>query len=235
MNAINSPAKQKATYVIEGDITSYFDNVNHRKLLGKLWKMGVKDKRIIAIIKEMLEAGYFESEFFQTDRGTPQGGILSPFLTNIYLNSFDWMIGRMYQEPKERKCKTVNKDRERLARNGEQPKYLTRYADDWVILTTTDQEAERLLVRLQRYFKHKLKLELSKEKTVITKMGDEPVRFLGFELRMESPRKTPENAHKRNAVCKPYPDREKMKRFNKIIGDEITKLLLLPTECCSSD
>jgi group II intron reverse transcriptase/maturase len=230
MNVINSPTKQKATYAIEGDIKAYFDNVNHRKLLGKLWKMGIKDKRILAIIKEMLKAGYFELEFFQTDKGTPQGGILSPLLANVYLNAFDWMIGRMYQEPRERKCKTVNKDRERLARNGEQPKYLTRYADDWIITTTTDQEAKRLLTRLERYFKHKLKLELSKEKTVITNMNDNPVRFLGFELRMERPRTTPERKDIKNVVCKPYPEREKVKRFRDLIGDQIAKLLLLPTE-----
>jgi retron-type reverse transcriptase len=84
-------------YVIEGDIKGCFDNINHHILLNKCYRIGVHGKRILMIIKQMLKAGYIESDFRHlTETGTPQGGIISPILANIYLNNFDWTIGRMY-------------------------------------------------------------------------------------------------------------------------------------------
>lgn len=125
-NIVSMRSNDKPVYVIEGDIKAYFDNINHRKLLKKLWNMGIHDKRVLAIIKEMLKAGYMEKElFYDTEVGTIQGGIISPMLANIYLNSFDWSIGRMYHRP-EQTCKTIDKDRGRLKRQGITPKYLIR-------------------------------------------------------------------------------------------------------------
>ena len=152
-NIVSIRSKDKPIYAIEGDIKGYFDNINHRKLLNKLWNIGIHDKRVLAIIKEMLRAGYMEENlFYDTELGTVQGGIISPLLANIYLNSFDWTIGRLYHRPTQ-KCKTSDSDRRRLKREGIIPKYLIRYADDWTLLTTTKQEAIRLLKYLNKYFK----------------------------------------------------------------------------------
>ncbi len=127
---INGSKKNKPIHTIEGDIRGYFDNINHKILLKKLWRIGVHDKRIIAIIKEMLTAGYIESDLHHnTDTGTIQGGIISPLLANIYLNSFDWMLGKMYHHPKQT-CKYLESDRRRMKNQGVLPKFLIRYCDD---------------------------------------------------------------------------------------------------------
>jgi group II intron reverse transcriptase/maturase len=90
VSKVNVNSKVKPTYIIEGDIKSFFDNINHRILLKKLWKMGVRDKKILAILKKMLEAGYLEeNSFYSTEMGTVQGGVISPLLANVYLNDFD--------------------------------------------------------------------------------------------------------------------------------------------------
>lgn len=210
---ISTCKKNKPVFAIEGDIKGFFDNVNHKILLDKLFKIGVYDKRVIMVIKKMLEAGYFEDKkVHQTILGTPQGGILSPLLANVYLNDFDWTVGRMYQEPKpEPKLQQKIGIRTKLRRKGIIPKYLIRYADDWVILTTTEEEARRLLQYLKKYFKHKLKLELSEEKTKITDLTQKPAKFLGFNLKAEKPRNEPGKNTEGKIVGKSYPDREKVK------------------------
>ena len=81
--------------VISFDIKSFFDKINHDLLLRQCWNIGIKDKRIIKLIKLMLQAGFVENgQFIRTDEGTPQGGIISPLLANICLNSLDWFVSK---------------------------------------------------------------------------------------------------------------------------------------------
>ena len=221
---ISCSKNNKPIYAIEGDIKGYFDNINHKILLKKLWRIGIHDKRVLAIVKEMLKAGYIEGNIYNdTEAGTVQGGIISPLLANVYLNDFDWLIGRMYLHPK-RKCKLIENDRRRLKKIGIAPKFLIRYVDDWIILTTTEKEAVRLLKYLHKYFKHKLKLDLSSEKTIITNLTVKPARFLGFLIKAGLPRKTPQNTNPQNIVGKPYPDMKKIIAKVKLINKEIRKL-----------
>ncbi|QUH21520.1 reverse transcriptase domain-containing protein [Alkaliphilus sp. B6464] len=87
VNVVNN---SNCNIAIEGDIKSFFDNVNHNKLINIMWSMGIKDKRVLNIIKKMLRAGVMEDgSLGSSEIGTPQGGIISPLLANIYLNSFD--------------------------------------------------------------------------------------------------------------------------------------------------
>ena len=194
VNIINASTKSldQPVWALEGDITGCFDNINHRLLLQKLWKIGVHDKRVIKIISQMLKAGYIEHDKLLNDgKGTMQGGILSPLLSNVYLNDFDWFIGRQYYNPKPH-CKHLCNTRRRLKWMGTTPKYNIRYADDWVVLTSTQKEAIRLKRVLIKYFRHKLKLELSIEKTQISDMRTDGIRFLGFVIMAQPPRKTRE-------------------------------------------
>ena len=177
--------RSKTYWVVEGDIKGYFDNINHNKLIEIMWNMGIKDKRLLAIVKKMLKAGYVEDGVYhKTTKGTPQGGIISPLLANIYLNGFDWMMAKEYEfHPYTDRYKERRAAYQQLKKEGHEPTYLVRYADDWVILTTSKENAERLLRKADKYFKHQLKLDLSLEKTLITDMRVRPVTFLSYDLK----------------------------------------------------
>ena len=227
INVINASAKSpdQPVWAVEGDIKGCFDNIDHRLLLQKLWRIGVHDKRVLKIISQMLKAGYVESDMFhKTESGTPQGGILSPLLSNVYLNDFDWYVGRMYMEP-HRKCKHKCNDTRRLKWAGVTPKYNFRFADDWVILTSTKDEAARLKRILTDYFAHRMKLELSQEKTYVTDLRTEGIRFLGFVVRAERKRKTPDpRTWNALLVGKPYPDLQRLKKKVDSIKEKIREI-----------
>ena len=107
MPLFNSSMKQY--YVIEGDLKSYFDTINYRILI-KLIKRRIADKEIVALIVKFLKSGVMEGAIFaRTPSGVPQGGIISPLLSNIYLNEFDkwaelkWNSFTDYERSKMRK------------------------------------------------------------------------------------------------------------------------------------
>lgn len=224
INVINAATRSpdQPVWAVEGDIKGCFDNIDHRILLKKIWRIGIHDKRVIKMIQQMLKAGYIESEMLNdTKLGTMQGGILSPLLSNVYLNDFDWFVGRMYMEP-HRQCKHKCNDTRRLKWSGVTPKYNFRFADDWVILTSTEQEAYRLKRMLTKYFKNRMKLELSQEKTFVTDLRTEGIYFLGFVVKAERKRKTPDpKTWTENLVGKPLPDMERLKEKIQKIADEV--------------
>ena len=80
-------------YVVDVDIKSFFDNVNHGKLLKQMWAMGIRDKKLLCIISAMLKAEVAGIGF--PEKGTPQGGIISPLLSNIVLNELDWWVASL--------------------------------------------------------------------------------------------------------------------------------------------
>lgn len=160
---------------------SPFDHINHAILL-KLIRRRIKDRRIIALIDSFLKAGVMEDGLFQyTEEGTPQGGIISPLLANIYLHEFDLWWWRKYgsltpyQKSKRRKEGVGNC-------------ILIRYADDWIILCNGPRaEAYRLRDEAQEFLWEKLHLELSLEKTHVTHVTD-GFDFLGFHIEWKTPR-----------------------------------------------
>lgn len=176
--------KSKLYIALEGDIEGYFDNINHNKLIKIMWNMGVRDKRVLAIIKSMAKAGYVDgAKRYDTTTGTPQGGILSPLLANIYLNYFDWMMGTEYEYHPNNRNYTLKKNAlVALRGQGVSPVFYTRYADDWIILTDSVESAQRLKNKAETYLKKELKLKLSPTKTLITDTRQKPAKFLGFNL-----------------------------------------------------
>ena len=94
-------------YVIDIDIKSFFDNVNHGKLLKQMWTLGIRDKKLLSIISAMLKAEVAGIGF--PEKGTPQGGIISPLLSNIVLNELDWWIVSQWEEmPTQKELCTQN-------------------------------------------------------------------------------------------------------------------------------
>ncbi|MEK5400107.1 group II intron reverse transcriptase/maturase [Paenibacillus odorifer] len=208
-------------WAIEGDIKSFFDNVNHRLLIRKLERLGIIDKRILAIIKKMLKSGIMEKGIFiESTTGTPQGGILSPLLANAYLNDFDWTIARMFHIPSfSDQYSTISNAQRVLRKKGISPKFITRYADDWIIQTPSEVEASRLYRWLIKYFNHRLKLELSEEKTLITDVSQQPVKFLGFHIKSEVRKGI--NGLSKIAVAKTYPEPERVKQQVQSLREQI--------------
>lgn len=227
VNVINAStfSQDQPVWAVEGDIKGCFDNIDHRILLKKIWRIGIHDKRVIKMIHQMLKAGYIESGTLNdTNLGTMQGGILSPLSSNVYLNDFDWFVGRMYMEP-HRQCKYKCNDTRRLKWSGVTPKYNFRFADDWVILTSTEQEAYRLKRMLTKYFRNKMKLELSQEKTFVTDLRTEGIHFLGFVVKAEKKRRTPDpRTWTDNLVGKPLPDMERLKDKIQKIANEVREI-----------
>jgi RNA-directed DNA polymerase len=111
---------------------------------------------------------------------------------------------------------------DRLIKRGHVPTFLVRYADDWVILTRTRENAERLLKKVDKYFTAKLKIELSKEKTSITDIRDKPINFLGYCLRAGKPR----NQDKTTGLL--YPNMKKVGESVRKVKKEITRLRYSP-------
>ena len=227
VNVINAGCRSpdQPVWAVEGDIKGCFDNINHRLLLQKLWRMGIHDKRVLSIIKAMLKAGYIESGiYYATTIGSPQGSILSPLLSNVYLNDFDWNIGRSYMEP-HRQCKHKCNDTRRLKWSGITPKYNYRFADDWVILTSTQAEALRLKRQLTKYFRYRMKLNLSQEKTYVTDLRTDGIHFLGFVVKAERKRKTPDPATwSETLVGKPFPDMNRLTKKICNLSKEVRRI-----------
>jgi RNA-directed DNA polymerase len=166
--------RKKFFWVIEGDIASYFDTIHHPKLI-RLVRRRVKDKKILRLIWKFLRSGVMEKRTFRdTTLGTPQGGIISPLLANIYLHDLDTSMERYTSIP------LGEKGKRRQQRIGNFT--FSRYADDFVVLCNGGKDkAEKMREALSQFLKGKLRLKLSKEKTKITHIND-GFNVLGFRI-----------------------------------------------------
>lgn len=163
---------QRYFWVIEGDIASYFDTINHRRLI-KILRRRIKDGKILRLIWKFLRAGVMEGKLFRdTKTGTPQGGIISPLLANMYLNELDKYM--------EQYTELSHYERRRRRKAGQANFIHVRYADDFVILCNgTKAQAESMKEELHAFLDQRLRLKLSKEKTKITHLND-GFKFLGY-------------------------------------------------------
>ena len=171
----NFNSRIKRYYVIEGDLESYFDTVNHRKLI-RILKRRVADRSMIDLIWKFLKAGVMEGKLFaKTEAGVPQGGVLSPVLSNVYLNEFDkWADERWH-------CLHINR-RMRLRYAGRGTYQMVRYADDFVVVSNDTIEGVRQTrEEIKTFLETELRLKMSEEKTRITHVN-EGFDFLGFHI-----------------------------------------------------
>jgi RNA-directed DNA polymerase len=158
---IKSYIDQGFIWVIDADVEQFFDSVDHTLLMNFIAEE-ISDGKVLNLIESWLKAGVMnKGKQEETLIGTPQGGVISPLLANIYLHEMD----------------TQMLDLENVR--------FVRYADDFVVLFKTKEEAEQILLQVEEILSG-LKLRLNKTKTRIANVNMNPIEFLGFKLKRRS-------------------------------------------------
>lgn len=176
-------------YVVDVDIKGFFDNINHGKLIKQLWTLGIRDKSLIAVISKMLKAQI--ENIGIPEKGTPQGGILSPLLANVVLNEFDWWINSQWEkvptkhiyasyirDPNGKKYEALKKTTKL------KEVFIVRYADDFKLFCRNHQDAVKLFEASKQWLKNRLYLEVSKEKSKIVNLRKNYSYFLGIKFKV---------------------------------------------------
>nr|WP_235612288.1 group II intron reverse transcriptase/maturase [Metalysinibacillus jejuensis] len=187
----------KMSYVVDIDIKGFFDNVSHAKLLKQMWTLGVQDKNLLTIISKMLKAKIKmpNGQIIENEKGTPQGGILSPLLSNIVLNELDrWIESQWediptvknYLQYHTKKDGHVDKGyKYRMLRKSKLKEcYIVRYADDFKIFCSNPNHAKKLFIAVQKWLKDRLGLEISEEKSKIVNLKKDYSEFLGIKMKL---------------------------------------------------
>ena len=186
---------QKLYFVVDVDIKGFFDNVNHSKLIRQMWTLGIRDKQLICIIKEMLKAPIImpDGSTQYPMKGTPQGGILSPLLANIVLNELDWWISSQWET-----MLTHSEIKTTAAKNGTmclsniykvlrksmlKEMHIVRYADDFKIFCRRRSDADKVFIAVKQWLKDRLSLEISDDKSKVVNLKKHYSEFLGFKLK----------------------------------------------------
>ena len=209
---------RKVNYIVEADIRSFFDNVDHEWLL-KFLEHDIADKNFIGIIRKFLKVGIMEDgNYLESEQGTPQGNGASPVLANIYLH---YVLDMWFDVKVKRQCQ------------GEA--YLIRYCDDFVCCFQNKWEAEEFYLRLIERFR-KFGLELALEKTKILEFGrfakhnrakrglgkPETFDFLGFTFYCS------ENGKKEFFRCKVKTSKKKFRSKVKTMKEWIKDNRIMP-------
>jgi len=177
-------------YVVEVDIKSFFDEVDHVKLINQLWTMGIRDTKLLSVIKAILGANIQtpDGAVVKPTKGTPQGGIISPLLANVVLNELDQWIDSQWE-----KNLVVNKYKCSIHKNGSacnsheyaamrktklKEMHIVRYADDVRILCATKTQANRVMIAVKQYLCERLRLEVSEKKTRVVNVKRNSSEFL---------------------------------------------------------
>ena len=183
-------------FIIEFDVKGFFDNVNHPKLIRQIWAMGIRDKALLHVLRQILLAPIRmpDGKMIHPTKGTPQGGIISPLLANIVLNELDHWIESQWQANPVTRNYAIG-----LAKNGSEnlghgyramrntrlkEMFIVRYADDFRIFCRTKADAQKTKIAVTQWLAERLKLEVSQEKTKIVNVRHNYSDFLGFKMKV---------------------------------------------------
>jgi RNA-directed DNA polymerase len=175
-------AARSYEWVLEADITACFDEIDHTALMTRL-RRRVGDKRVLALVKAFLKAGILAEDgaMRDTTSGTPQGGILSPLLSNLALSALDEQFARAWQ------AMGTESQRHKRRRRGEATWRLVRYADDFVVMVAGTRAHAQALNDEVAAVLATMGLRLSEAKTSIRHI-DEGVDFLGWRIQRHQQR-----------------------------------------------
>lgn len=191
---IRREVRKGVYWVVDVDIAGYFDNIAHEKLM-KLVEQRISDRRVLKLIRKWLKAGFEkEGQFYETDLGSPQGGVISPLLANVYLNYLDTIW--------ERKFTALGT--------------LVRYADDLVILCKTKEQALHSIDVLKAVF-GKLELQMNTSKSKLINLWDDKV---GFDFLGMHHRKIPKQVKGVDRyILRSYPSKKAMKKMKEKVKE----------------
>jgi group II intron reverse transcriptase/maturase len=198
--------KSGREWIVDADLKDFFGSVDHDKLLALVARR-VSDGRVLRLVEIMLKAGsYGQGRLFPSERGTPQGGVVSPLLSNILLTPFDWeMRRRGYQ--------------------------LTRYADDWVVTCTSAAEARAAIAAAQRILTE-LGVQVHPQKTRIVHIRH-GFEFLGYKIKRGRQLSLPVNKIRsgaRSGELYAFPREKSVQRFMDQLRQRTQRRVPLNTE-----
>ncbi len=210
----------KLHYAVDVDIKSFFDEVDHGKLLKQVWTLGVRDKPLLKVISKMLKAEV-ENEGIQ-QKGLPQGGVLSTVLANVVLNELDWWIHSQWQGVKTRtNFKTPRIKTMALQKTKLKEIHIVRYCDDFKILCRTAKDAQKTFVAVKEWLNERLGLEVNHEKSKVVSLRKNRSEFLGFEVKVKP--------KKKGYVMKSNVSQKSLKRMKMDIKKRLASIKKNPT------
>ena len=198
LRRVDQLLKEGYTYIVDADLKSYFDTIPHDRLLA-LVAQKVSDGRVLSLIESFLKQGVLDGlREWTPEEGSPQGGCISPMLSNVYLNPLDHLVAQQGFE-------------------------MVRYADDFVIMCRSPEEAARALSLVQQWTAE-AGLKLHPEKTKIVAAQETSFDFLGY--RFERGRRYPrtKSLEKLKEAIRAKTKRTSGESLTKIINDLTPRL-----------
>ncbi|KZL88543.1 reverse transcriptase [Clostridium magnum DSM 2767] len=176
--------------------------------------MGIQDKNLLSIISKLLKAEI--KNIGIPTKGTPQGGIISPLLSNIVLNELDWWVSNQWETLETQKTYTFWNKYKALKNTNLKEMYIVRYADDFKIFCRNHKTAQKAFIAVKSWLKERLGLEISPEKSRVINLRKNYSNFLGFKLKVYN--------KGRKAVVKSHMSDKAIKNVIKEIKEKIKSI-----------